>query len=166
MGEEDDEEEVSGSGSLPPPADEDMDEGGRPEKGEKHESSEAYGVANPRIEAVDEEEINVGDEHIKMVEARYCNLCFTYISHRGDPEVNFKRHCASEHHIRLYIRYKDDIMLREEAAAVRRETEKKKQEAAEKKAKEAAEKKAQEEAEKLNEPTSTGVDEVKPINLS
>lgn len=96
------------------------------------------------IEIENDEEINVGSEHIKKHEVYHCDLCYLYISHRGDIDVNLKRHCASAQHLKLYIRYKDDLMLKEEAAELhkKREAEKKKKE------KEAAEKKAKEEAEK------------------
>lgn len=91
-----------------------------------------------------EEDVNVGSEHVKTIETRYCELCFTYISHRGDAALNLKRHCASRSHLKYYIRYKDDMMLKEEAEAMhkRREAEKKKK-AADKAKKDA-------EAEKVN----------------
>lgn len=101
-------------------------------------------AAEDDVEIENEEEINVGVEHIKLVQAQYCELCYSYISHRGDVDLNLKRHWSSQQHLKFYIRYKDDLMLKEEAEAIhkKREAEKKKKE------KESAEKKAKAEAEK------------------
>lgn len=120
------------------------------EVGEDDDDDEEANKEEEKDEAEEEEEeeqvdsgedINVGSEHVKTVEVGYCELCFSYVSHRGDQALNLKRHCASRSHLRYYIRYKDDLMLKEEAEALhkKREAEKKKK-AAENAKKEAAEK--------------------------
>lgn len=125
-----------------------VDEVGEDDDDEEQQENKEEGVQEEpeeEEESVDTgEDINVGSEHVKQVETNYCELCFTYISHRGDTALNLKRHCASRSHLKYYIRYKDDLMLKEEAEALHKIRE------AEKKKKEAEKAKKEAENEKLN----------------
>lgn len=142
-----------------------VDEIGDEEDEEMPEEDAEEERINPddaEVEIENEEEINVGSDHIKQVQAHYCELCYSYISHRGDVDLNLKRHCATQQHLKFYIRFKDELMLKEEAEAIhkKRQAEKKKKE------KEAAEKKAKADAEKAEKKESEAKEEEKADDLN
>lgn len=64
------------------------------------------------------EEINVGSEHVKKVEAFYCDLCRCYLPPKEEETLAIKRHCACRSHLKAYVRYRDDKSLRKAAELI------------------------------------------------
>lgn len=57
-------------------------------------------------------DINVGAEHVKRVEAFYCDLCHYYLPMNKDPEEALKKHCNIRSHLKNYLRHQEDQSLR------------------------------------------------------
>lgn len=85
----------------------------------------------------DEEYINIGIEHVNKVEVYYCDLCryFFPIRKTGTEEARLKRHCMSKGHLRAYLQFKDDELLRQDAERLAKKKKKKAEEERKKKEK-------------------------------
>jgi len=57
-------------------------------------------------------DINVGAEHVKKVEAFYCDLCHYYLPMNKDPDEALKKHCNIRSHLKNYLRHQEDQSLR------------------------------------------------------
>lgn len=62
----------------------------------------------------------VGSEHVKKVEAFYCDICHYFLPKHKDPEQALKKHCNVRTHLRNYLRFKEDETLRLAAEKVHR----------------------------------------------
>jgi hypothetical protein len=85
---------------------------------DKQGTSSARDQHSKSSKSASAETINVGSEHIKKVEVLYCGLCRMYLPRREEKELATRRHCGTRSHLRLYIRYRDDKQLREEAEKI------------------------------------------------
>lgn len=65
-------------------------------------------------------EINVGNEHMRMVSVYYCDLCRFCLPSNEDQEQALKKHCATRSHLRAYLRYKENQHLRLAAERIHR----------------------------------------------
>lgn len=66
------------------------------------------------------ENVNVGSEHIKKVEAYYCELCRIHLAQHEDYETALRRHCQTRTHLKGYLQYKEDKNLRKAAEKIHR----------------------------------------------
>lgn len=71
-------------------------------------------------EEENEENVNVGAEHVKKVEVFWCELCVQYLTRKEEHEVALKRHCSSRFHLKKYLRYCDNQDLKKTAEAAHR----------------------------------------------
>lgn len=62
----------------------------------------------------------VGSEHVKKVEALYCEICHYFLPKHKDSEQALKKHCNVRTHLRNYLRFKEDETLRLAAEKVHR----------------------------------------------
>lgn len=62
----------------------------------------------------------VGSEHVKKVEAYYCEICHYFLPKHKDTEAALKKHCTVRTHLRNYLRFKEDETLRLAAEKVHR----------------------------------------------
>lgn len=62
----------------------------------------------------------IGSEHVKKVEAFYCDICHYFLPRNKDPEQALKKHCNVRTHLRNYLREKEDETLRLAAEKVAR----------------------------------------------
>lgn len=76
----------------------------------------------------------VGRDHVKTVEALYCEVCRYFLPKNREPELALRKHCNARSHLRNHLRFIEEEALRQaaEAKAKRRQ-----EEDAAKKAKEA-----------------------------
>lgn len=81
----------------------------------------------------DDDDVNIGIEHVNKVEVYYCDLCRYYLPPRDDVEVRIKWHCQSRAHLRAYLQFKDDELLRQDAERLAKKRSDAKKAAAEKK---------------------------------
>lgn len=68
-------------------------------------------------EEIEEEDINIGAEHVKKMEVYYCDLCRYYFPQEEERMV---MHCQSRSHLRAYLQFKDDELLRQDAERLAR----------------------------------------------
>lgn len=111
---------------------------------------------NPDEDDEEQSDVNVGGEHVKEVVVSFCELCHFYISHQRNSERAVKRHCTMRTHLRNFIKYKDDLVFKEEQRAkqLKRKEKRDAKAAAEKAAEENGdqeEEKEEEEEEKVKE---------------
>lgn len=66
-------------------------------------------------EEIEEEDVNIGVEHIKQISVHYCDLCRYYFPQNVKLEARLKLHCQSRSHLRAYLQFKDDELLRQDA---------------------------------------------------
>uniref|UniRef100_A0A182SVY5 C2H2-type domain-containing protein n=1 Tax=Anopheles maculatus TaxID=74869 RepID=A0A182SVY5_9DIPT len=67
----------------------------------------------------DENQMIIGEEHVKKVQVQYCDLCNMYLPRRFDNQERVLRdHCKKRSHLKLYIRYRKDKKLREQAERI------------------------------------------------
>lgn len=64
------------------------------------------------------EAVNVGEEHVKKVDAYWCDLCHCYLSHNEEYETALKRHCSLRTHLKSYVRHRDNKNLRKTAELI------------------------------------------------
>lgn len=67
-----------------------------------------------------EDDINIGIEHVNKIEVHYCDLCRYHFPTRDDIDTRIKRHCQSRAHLRAYLEFKDDELLRQDAERLAR----------------------------------------------
>lgn len=75
-------------------------------------------AAAAQEEEIEDEDVNIGVEHVQKVEVFYCDLCRYYFPQKAgadDMEERLKRHCQSRAHLRSYLQFKDDELLRQDA---------------------------------------------------
>lgn len=80
---------------------------------------------------IEDEDINIGIEHVHKVEVHYCDLCryyFPRLKKEDDMEARLKRHCQSRGHLRAYLQFKDDELLRQDAERLAKKKKKKAEE--------------------------------------
>ena len=64
----------------------------------------------------DENQMIIGEEHVKKVQVQYCDLCNMYLPRRTENQDRVLReHCKKRSHLKLYIRFRNDKKLREQA---------------------------------------------------
>ncbi|XP_052871975.1 uncharacterized protein LOC128277542 [Anopheles cruzii] len=67
----------------------------------------------------DELQMIIGEEHVKKVEVQYCELCNIYLPRRIESQDKALRdHCKKRSHLKLYIRFRNDKKLREQAERI------------------------------------------------
>lgn len=69
---------------------------------------------------MEDEDINIGIEHVNKIEVHYCDLCRYYLPIRDDIDTRIKRHCQSRAHLKAYLQFKDDELLRQDAERLAR----------------------------------------------
>lgn len=86
-----------------------------------NDAEDANDVANnDNADELNKEEVNVGSEHVKKVDAHYCELCRVYLPHQEDFETSLRRHCLNRSHLRAYLQFREDKNLRKTAEMVHR----------------------------------------------
>uniref|UniRef100_A0A182M8A8 C2H2-type domain-containing protein n=1 Tax=Anopheles culicifacies TaxID=139723 RepID=A0A182M8A8_9DIPT len=67
----------------------------------------------------DENQMIIGEEHVKKVQVQYCELCNMYLPRRAENQERVLReHCKKRSHLKLYIRFRNDKKLREQAERI------------------------------------------------
>lgn len=65
-------------------------------------------------------DVLVGSEHVKKVEAYYCEICHYFLPRHKVVEESMKKHCNVRTHLKNYLRHKEDESLRLTAEKIHR----------------------------------------------
>ncbi|XP_053664635.1 uncharacterized protein LOC128713791 [Anopheles marshallii] len=68
----------------------------------------------------DENQMIIGAEYVKNVQVQFCELCNMYLPRRSveNQERILRDHCKKRPHLKLYIRFRNDKKLREQAERI------------------------------------------------
>lgn len=83
---------------------------GEETKDEKEESSPKKEKEKEEKELDDNS--NVGEEFIRRVEVFYCEVCRIYLPRHSDHERVLRIHCRTKNHLRCYVRFGNDTLLK------------------------------------------------------
>lgn len=106
-------------GNVDDPTDSSKDNTSTPKKTEDNQSAGQPGTDNEEDDSDDADtDALIGADNIKLIQVNYCNLCKMYLPMKNDPDKELRRHCKSRIHLRLYIRQREDMKLRERAQRI------------------------------------------------